>query len=74
MKIETKPVVTFTEKEYEAFNEVCMLLDDIIHGECSDVFKSIMESEVNSDIFEANPYLFYEIFATITNYAEEHRE
>lgn len=74
MKIETKPVVTFTEKEYEAFNEVCMLLDDIIHGECSDAFKSIMEEEVNPEVFEVNPYTFYEIFATITNYVEEHRE
>lgn len=67
MKIETKPVVTFTEKEYKAFNEVCMMLDDIINGECGDAFKNIVEDEVN-------PYTFYDIFATITNYVEEHQE
>ena len=74
MKIETKPVVTFTEKEYEAFNYVCMLLDDLIHGENGEAFNSIVKDEVNPDVFEANPYIFYDIFATLTNYAEEHRE
>lgn len=68
MKIETKPVVTFTEKEYKAFNEVCMMLDDLINGgNCAVAFKSIVGDEVN-------PYTFYDIFATITNYVEEHRE
>lgn len=74
MKIEIKPVVTFTEKEYEAFNEVCMVLDDLIHGDCNKAFESIVGDEVNPDVFEANPYIFYDIFATITNYVEEHRE
>ncbi len=68
MKIETKPVVTFTKKEYEAFNEVCMLLDDLINGEDSKAFESIVEDG------EINPYTFYDTFATITNYVEEHRE
>lgn len=67
MKIETKPVITFTDKEYRAFNDVCMMLDDIINGGCSDAFESIAGDEVNPDIF-------YDTFATITNYVERHRE
>lgn len=68
MKIEIKPIITFTEKEYEAFNEVCMMLDDLIHGDCREAFKSIVEEG------EVNPYIFYDTFATITNYVEEHRK
>jgi len=67
MKIEIKPIVTFTEKEYEAFNEVCMMLDDLIHGDYREAFESMVEDEVD-------PYIFYETFATITNYVEEHRK
>jgi len=67
MKIEIKPVVTFTEEEYKAFNKVCMMLDDLINGGCDDAFKSIVGDEVY-------PYTFYNTFATITNYVEEHRE
>lgn len=32
MKIEVKPIITFTNKEYAAVNETCMLLDEIVHS------------------------------------------
>jgi hypothetical protein len=34
MKIEVKPVITFTNKEYAAVNETCIILDDIVHSDC----------------------------------------
>ena len=67
MNVETKPVITFTEKEYKAFNDVCMILDDLINGEYRLAFESIMGDAVNLDALFDN-------FATITDYVEEHKE
>lgn len=67
MKLESKPIITFTEKEYKAFNEVCMMLDDLIHGDYRTAFETIMEGEVNLEVL-------YNCFATITDYVEENRE
>lgn len=68
MKLETKPTITFTEKEYEAFNKVCMMLDDLINGDYRTAFATIMqEDETNLDVL-------YGTFATLTDYVEEHRE
>ena len=68
MKIKSKPVITFTEKEYTAFNEVYMMLDDLIHG---DEYQTAF-SEIVGEITDLNE--FYNTFATITDYVEEHRE
>lgn len=67
MKLTSKPIITFTEKEYKAFNEVCMMLDDLINGDYRLSFETIMEGKVNLDVL-------YDCFATITDYVEEHRE
>lgn len=64
MKI--KSTITFTEKEYEAFNKVCMMLDDLINGDYRTIFETVME-DTDLDIL-------YGQFATITDYVEEHRE
>lgn len=68
MKIETKPIITFTEKEYETFNKACMMLDDLINGDYRKAFATIMEED------ETNLDILYGQFATITDYVEEHRE
>lgn len=67
MKIETKLIITFTDKDYRAFNSACMMLDDLINGEYREAFSEIIDEKINLDEF-------YDTFATITNYAEEHRE
>lgn len=67
MKIESKPVMTFTEQEYDTFNTACIMLDDLVNGDYRLAFESIMGDAVNLDAL-------YEGFATITNYVEEHRE
>ena len=67
MKIKSKPIRTFTEKEYKAFNEVCMMLDDLVHGDYRTAFEIIMAGQVNLDVL-------YDCFATITDYVEENRE
>lgn len=68
MKLTSKPIITFTEKEYQAFNKVCMMLDDLINGEYRTAFETIMEEdEVNLDVL-------YGMFATLTDYVEEHQE
>lgn len=68
MKLTSKPIITFTEKEYEAFNKVCMMLDDLINGDYRTAFATIMqEDETSLDIL-------YGMFATLTDYVEEHRE
>ena len=64
MKI--KFTIAFTEKEYEVFNKACMMLDDLINqGEYREVFSKIVGIDLDD---------FYDTFATITNYVEEHRE
>ena len=68
MKLTSKPIITFTEKEYKAFNEVCMMLDDLINGEYRTAFENIM------DVDEMNLDILFGMFATITDYVEEHRE
>ena len=66
MKI--KSTITFTEKEYEIFNKVCMMLDDLINGdEYRATFSKIVDEHLDLDEF-------YDAFATLTNYVEEHRE
>ena len=67
MKLTSKPIITFTEKEYEAFNKVCMMLEDLVNGDYRLAFESIMGDAVNLDAL-------YDGFATITDYVEEHRE
>lgn len=67
MKLTSKPIITFTEKEYQAFNKVCMMLDDLINGEYRLAFETIIEDKVNLDVL-------YGMFATLTDYVEEHRE
>ena len=67
MKVETKTTITFTDKDYRAFNSVCMMLDDIINGGYPEVFSEIIDEKINADEF-------YDVFATITNYVEKHRE
>lgn len=68
MKLESKPIITFTEKEYEAFNKVCMMLDDLVNGDYRTAFATIMEED------EANLDILYGMFANIVDYIEEHRE
>lgn len=65
MKI--KSVITFTDKDYRAFNDACMMLDDLINGEYQEAFSEIIGEKINLDEF-------YDTFATITNYVEKHRE
>lgn len=67
MKAETKPVMTFTEKEYKTFNDACMILDDLVNGEYRLAFESIMGNAVNLDAL-------FDSFVTITDYMEEHKE
>lgn len=69
MRLTSKPTITFTAKEYKAFNEVCMMLDDLVNGDYRMAFEIIMEEEdgMNLDIL-------YGMFATLTDYVEEHRE
>ena len=69
MKVESKPTMTFTEQEYTTFNKACMMLDDLVNGDYRTAFETIMEEEdgMNLDIL-------YGMFATITDYVEEHRE
>jgi len=66
MKI--KSVIVFTEQDYATLNKACMLLDDLIHG---DEYQTVF-SEIVGEITDLNE--FYNIFATLTDYAEEHRE
>lgn len=63
MKI--KSVITFTEQEYETFNKACMMLDDLINGEYREAFSEIVDIDLDD---------FYDAFATLTDYVEEHRE
>lgn len=66
MKI--KSTIAFTEKEYETFNKACMMLDDLINGdEYRATFSEIVGETIDLDEF-------YDTFATLTNYVEEHRE
>lgn len=65
MKI--KSTIAFTEKEYEVFNKACMLLDDLINGEYRTAFPEIISEKIDLDDF-------YDAFATLTDYVEEHRE
>lgn len=67
MKIETKTIITFTDKEYRAFNSACMMLDDLINGGYQEALSKIVGEKIDLD-------KFYDAFATITGYAEEHRE
>lgn len=68
MKIETKPIITFTEKEYETFNKACMMLNDLINGDYRAAFAIIMKvNETDLDIL-------YGMFDNIVDYVEEHRE
>lgn len=63
MKI--KSIITFTEQEYETFNKACMMLDDLINGEYRAAFSEIVGIDLDD---------FYDAFATLTDYVEEHRE
>lgn len=63
MKI--KSIITFTEQEYETFNKACMMLDDLINGEFRAAFSEIVGIDLDD---------FYDAFATLTDYVEEHRE
>lgn len=63
MKI--KSTIAFTEKEYEIFNKACMMLDDLINGEYRTAFSEIVGIDLDD---------FYDTFATLTDYVEEHRE
>lgn len=63
MKI--KSIITFTEQEYETFNKTCMMLDDLINGEYREAFSEIVGIDLDD---------FYDAFATLTDYVEEHRE
>lgn len=64
MKI--KSTITFTEQEYTTFNKTCMMLDDLVNtGEYREIFSEIIDIDLDD---------FYDAFATITNYVEEHRE
>lgn len=66
MKI--KSMITFTEQEYATFNKACMILDDLINvGKYREVFSEIIDGKIDLDDF-------YDAFATLTSYAEEHRE
>lgn len=64
MKI--KSTITFTEQEYTTFNKTYIMLDDLVNtGEYREVFSEIVDIDLDD---------FYDAFATITNYVEEHRE
>ena len=63
MKI--KSVITFTEQEYATLNKACMMLDDLINGEYREAFSEIVGIDLDD---------FYDAFATLTDYVEEHRE
>lgn len=65
MKI--KSTIIFTEQEYTTFNKACMMLDDLINGEFRAVFSEIIGEKIDLDNF-------YDAFATLTDYVEEHRE
>lgn len=66
MKI--KSTIAFTEKEYEVFNKTCMILDDLVNDdEYRATFSKIVGETIDLDEF-------YDTFATLTNYVEEHRE
>ena len=67
MKIETKLIITFTDKDYRAFNNACMMLDDLIHGDYREAFSEIIGEKINLDVL-------YDYFATITDYVEANRE
>ncbi len=63
MKI--KSVITFTEQEYATLNKACMMLDDLINGEYREAFSEIVDIDLDD---------FYDAFATLTDYVDEHRE
>ena len=63
MKI--KSVITFTEQEYATLNKACMTLDDLINVEYREAFSEIVDIDLDD---------FYDAFATLTDYANEHRE
>lgn len=63
MKI--KSIIIFTEQEYTTLNKACMMLDDLINGEYRTAFSEIVDINLDD---------FYDAFATLTDYVEEHRE
>lgn len=66
MKI--KSVIIFKEQDYATLNRTRMMLDDLINGgEYRAVFSEIVGETIDLD-------KFYDAFATLTYYAEEHRE
>ena len=68
MKMKIMSTIAFTEKEYEVFNRVCMMLDDLIN---TDEYRATF-SEIVGETIDLNE--FYDTFATLTDYVEEHRE
>lgn len=68
MRVETKPTIIFTEQEYETLNNACMMLDDLINGECRAAFATIMTED------EADLDILYGMFANVVDYVEAHRE
>lgn len=67
MKIEIKPKVTFTGEEYKAFNEVSSILDELANGPYSIPI-------ITSSGLEIDLATFFETFADIVDYVEEHKE
>lgn len=68
MRVETKPIIIFTEKEYETLNKACMILDDLINGDDHAAFATAMDED------EADLDTLYGMFANVVDYVEEHRE
>jgi hypothetical protein len=62
-------MITFTEQEYATFDKACAVLDELING--SEGYRAAL-SEIVSETVDLDD--FYDTFATITNYVEEHRE
>jgi len=65
MKI--KSIIIFREQDYATLNRACMMLDDLVNGEGRTAFSEIVGGKIDLDDF-------YDAFATLTDYAEEHQE
>ena len=65
--MKVKSMIIFTEQEYTTFNKACMMLDDLINGELRAAFSEIIGEKIDLDDF-------YDAFAALTDYVEEHRE
>lgn len=67
MKI--KSMIIFKEQDYTTLNRACMMLDELVNG--GDEYRAAF-SEIVGETIDLDK--FYDAFATLTFYAEEHRE